>query len=131
MKKKIIAAVMAITLLLAVFAMTVSAAYVKVFTVDDPNASIYYSIDLWENTTTHKYTMVGSADNISGQVTVRLQCTVCYTDGTYDQGYANPGSSTVNVDVYYDTSKTIWYVDMEMHIFDGSSYIDTVSYVYP
>ena len=45
--------------------------------------------------------------------------------------YENQNYYSSTVDVYYDTSKTIWYVDMEMHIYYGSTYIDTVQCIYP
>ena len=132
MKKKIIAAVMAITLLFVVFAMNISAAYLYGFSGDIEGTDISYSVSLSENTNWHYYTMSGSASsaNTSDHVKVKLQCTVGYSDGTFDQNYSDPDSSSGNVYVYYNTSKTVSYVDMEMHIYNGTTYIDTVSDIY-
>ena len=131
MKKKIIAAGMAITLLFVVFAMNISAAYIIVYEETGYlSDDLPFAIVLRDNTTTHKYTMSGAAGGPYTGHKARIQCTVCYTDNTYDQEYMNPNYYNANVDVYYDTNKTVSYVDMELHIYYGSTYIDTISRVY-
>ena len=130
MKKKFIAAAVAITLLFAVFAMNVSATYIQLYHFGGSlSNNISYDVYLSVDTQAHYYEMDAWAWG-GTNVSIRLQCTVVYSDNSYDQTYSNHGSNSDNAVVYYDPSKTVAYVDMEMHIYEGSTYIDTVSDTY-
>ena len=127
MKKKIIAAVMAITLLLVACAMTVGAyndingnldGYLCNYSISDDGDEIYFFAAVY-------YSGYNPPIN---NIRIRIQCVIIYTDNSYEYGYvAINNSNGGDIYVPYDSSKTISYIDYEVHVYDNGVYIGTCS----
>ena len=122
MKKKIIAAVMAITLLLVACAMTISA-----YNDNGDTGNYHYNINVNVYSSYVDTSATVTKSNSTSGISIRIQSTVVYSDGSYDQGYKVCSNNPDNLIVYYNTSKTISYIDVEVHIYDNGIYMDTIS----